>query len=109
VKVMLVMWSDGSYTGNSAEDYRAWTDYESGLRADGVYADAGQFRDTESGRVVITRLAGGGSEAGPVVPSGGSTLSGYYLLDCDSLEDATEYARRAPLYGSVEIRQLVEF
>jgi hypothetical protein len=110
MKVMLLMWSDGSYSGaGTAEDYAAWGDYESGLRADGVYVAAGQFHEGAAGRVVPTALASPDHGAARPPEPGDTVLSGYYLLECASLDDAVEYGRRAPLYGSVEVRQLVEF
>ena len=38
-------------------------------------------------------------------------LGGYYLLDCDSLEEAVEYAKRIPSasFGSIEIRPVMMF
>ena len=36
-------------------------------------------------------------------------LGGYYLLDCDSLDEALEAAARCPgaLYGSIEVRPII--
>ncbi|MDQ5821545.1 MAG: YciI family protein [Actinomycetota bacterium] len=38
------------------------------------------------------------------------TLGGFYLLECDSLDDAVELAAKIPgaQYGSVEVRPVVE-
>ncbi len=38
-------------------------------------------------------------------------LGGYYLLDCDSLDDAIKYAAMIPSakYGTVEVRPLMVF
>lgn len=38
-------------------------------------------------------------------------LGGYYILECPDLDEAIEWAARIPgaMYGSVEIRPLVEF
>ena len=38
-------------------------------------------------------------------------LGGYYLLDCDNLDEAIEYASKIPSakLGSIEIRPLMEF
>ena len=38
------------------------------------------------------------------------TLGGYYLLDCDSLDDAVDLAAKIPgaQYGSIEVRPVVE-
>ncbi len=38
-------------------------------------------------------------------------LGGFYLVDCDNLDEALEFARRVPdvKRGSIEIRPVVEF
>jgi hypothetical protein len=38
------------------------------------------------------------------------TLGGYYLLECDSLDDAVDLAAKIPgaQYGSIEVRPVVE-
>lgn len=38
-------------------------------------------------------------------------LGGFYILDCDTLEEATEYAAQIPdaVGGSIEVRPILEF
>jgi len=106
MKVMLVMWSDGSYDGGDAEeDYAAWMRYEQALRGDGVMSDSGQFAEVEDARAVVTSI----SRHPDAEPEPSRALSGYYLLDVADLDAATDYARRAPLYGTVEVRPIVEY
>ncbi|WP_170116439.1 YciI family protein [Rathayibacter caricis] len=112
MKVMLLMRSDGSYAGgDAAEDYAAWADYEASLKADGVFVESAQFADAAGGTSVGTDLAKADQEGGASSPSqmeGHSTLVGYYVLDCPDRDDALPYARRAPLYGSVEVYELAQ-
>lgn len=109
MKVMLMMWSDGSYAGgDSEEDYAAWADYEATLRDDGVFVASGQFADAGGVLSVTTDLTSPDAAAGRTTPAR-SGLVGYYLLDCPSHDDAVRAARRAPLYGSVEVRELAEY
>ena len=37
-------------------------------------------------------------------------LGGYYLIDCDDLDDALDWAAKMPAatYGSIEVRPLME-
>jgi len=110
VKFMLLMWSDGSYAGgDAAEDYAAWADYETSLKADGVCVESGQFADVSDALSVETDLTASNGEGG--APSHSSTtgrsgLVGYYLLECADRDAAVRHARRAPLYGSVDVREL---
>jgi len=100
------MWSDGSYDGGDAEgDYAAWMRYEQALRADGVMSESGQFAEVEDARAVVTSI----SRHPDAEPEPSRALSGYYLLDVADLDAATDYARRAPLYGTVEVRPIVEY
>ncbi|MDQ1082411.1 MULTISPECIES: YciI family protein [Microbacterium] len=106
MKVMLVMWSDGSYEGGDAEeDYAAWARFEESLRADGVVTDTGRFGPAGDARATVTSI----TRHPDVAPQPSEALSGYYLLEVADLDAAAEYARRAPLYGTVEIRPLVEY
>lgn len=106
MKVMLVMWSDGSYDGgDAAEDYAAWMRYEQALRADGVLSDTGQFAEAANARAVVTSI----SRHPDAEPQPSPALSGYYVLEVADLDAAADYARRAPLYGTVEVRPIVEY
>ncbi|WP_208544850.1 hypothetical protein [Rathayibacter festucae] len=110
---MLLMRSDGSYAGgNTAEDYAAWADYEASLKTDGVLVESARFADASGDVSVETDLAAAGAERG--TPSLSRTeersaLVGYYLLDCSTRDDAMHYARRAPLYGSVDVHELAQY
>lgn len=106
MKVMLIMWSDGSYEGGGdADDYAAWADYEQTLRTDGALSDSGHFAEPAEGRMIVTAI----SRHPDAEPRPSASLSGYYLLEVGDLAAAEEYARRAPLYGTVEVRPLVEY
>ncbi|PPG40951.1 hypothetical protein C5C30_09095 [Rathayibacter sp. AY2B5] len=113
MKIMLVMRSDGSYAGGDApEDYAAWADYDASLKADGVLVDSGRFADASGDVSVETDLTVAGRESGTPAPSRAeerSALVGYYLLDCPTRDDAVRYARRAPLYGSVEVHEQAQY
>ncbi|MFJ4036992.1 YciI family protein [Microbacterium sp. NPDC090007] len=106
MKVMLVMWSDETYEGGDAdEDFAAWMRYEQSLRVDGVIVESGRFAEVEHSRAVVTSI----SRIPDAEPRPSRTLSGYYLLEVGDLDAATEYARQAPLYGTVELRPLLEY
>ncbi|GLK16788.1 YciI family protein [Herbiconiux flava] len=108
MKVMLMMWSDGSYAGGgSAEDYAAWADYGASLRDDGIFVASGQFAEAGGGVSITTDPSTPDGPAGTTPARAG--LVGYYLLDCSSHDEAVRAARRAPLYGSVEVRELAKY
>lgn len=105
VKVMLIMWSDGSYAGGGDADGRAWAEYEQTLRADGVLSSSGHFAEPSDAGVIVTAI----SRHPDAEPQPTAALSGYHLLEVADRAAAEEYARRAPLYGTVEVRPLVEY
>ncbi|MCJ1709023.1 YciI family protein [Microbacterium sp. VKM Ac-2923] len=106
MKVMLLMWSDDSYSGGGdAADYAAWAEFEQVLRGDGVLTDSGHFAEPVDARTVVTSISAEPDAALEPSPA----LAGYYLLEVDGLDTASAYARRAPLYGTVEVRPLVQY
>ncbi|WP_162236965.1 YciI family protein [Agreia sp. Leaf283] len=108
-----MMWSDGSYAGGgTADDYAAWADYETLLKREEVFVESGQFADAGESLSIKTALTLPDSTAGKTTPlqtSENSALVGYYVLECPSRAEAVRFARLAPLYGSVEIRELAEY
>ena len=58
----------------------------------------------------VVRVRGGETEtAESSAAADEETLSGYYLLDCESLDEATAYAAKIPSakVGYVEVRQML--
>ena len=58
------------------------------------------------------RVRGGATEAtdGPFAETK-EQLGGYYILDCENLDEAIEYAAKIPsaAYGSIEVRPVLVF
>ncbi|GMM96153.1 YciI family protein [Microbacterium luteum] len=108
MKAMLLMRSDGSYTeGEQAADYAAWAEYEESLKRDGVFLASGQF-DSEAARAIRTELSSTSRDdrtENPPIDAAG-TLVGYYMVECTDRDEAARYARRAPLYGFVEVHPI---
>ena len=90
--------------GGGDADGRAWAEYEQTLRADGVLSSSGHFAEPSDAGVIVTAI----SRHPDAEPQPTAALSGYYLLEVADRTAAEEYARRAPLYGTVEVRPLVE-
>ena len=88
--------------GGSGSQARAVID---GLEADGVLSSSGHFAEPSDAGVIVTAI----SRHPDAEPQPTAALSGYYLLEVADRAAAEEYARRAPLYGTVEVRPLVEY
>ena len=70
----------------------------------GVLVSTAGLRPSAEG--VRIRLRGGKLSAvdGPFTESK-EVMGGYYVIECDSMAEALDWARRVPLaYGSVEVR-----
>ena len=112
MKYMLWMWAEGDATGGTKDDFEAWDDFEQEARDAGVYLDGGAFQSPGDGRLVRTTLSG--ADLGDAVKTGTFSpgpvqLAAFYLLRCEDLGEATVWANRLPTYGSVEVRELVEY
>jgi len=75
----------------------------------GVRVASGRLADTSVATTV--RLRGGQRllSDGPFAEAK-EVLAGFYLLDCEDLDEAVDYAARIPsaAYGAVEVRPVVE-
>jgi hypothetical protein len=75
------------------------------MREAGVYIDSGQLSSRDSSKLV--RVTAGQAEVSDGPPSGaGPAPTAYFVIDCDGLNDALDWAARIPAaaYGSIEVR-----
>lgn len=96
----------------SPEDYQAVMSAHATLQAD--LAASGEFVGTEGLTTVDARTVRV-RDGAPVVTDGPFTeakevLAGYYLVECESLERATEIAARLPeaAYDPIEVRRIMD-
>jgi hypothetical protein len=93
------------------EKLRAAMDtYVDGLRASGELVDGEGLADPSTARVVRVQNGVPAVTDGPFLESK-EHFGGYMIVDCDSLERATEIARLfppLPVGGAMEIRQLMD-
>jgi hypothetical protein len=86
----------------------AWLEYTDWLLKKG-YHSAGE-RLAGSAAATTVRVRGGNRLVtdGPYTETK-EVLGGYYILDCDGLDEALEAAARCPgaIYGSIEVRPLI--
>jgi hypothetical protein len=89
------------------DEYRA---YEAWLEERGVKLAGEALQDTSQATTVRVRDGGAMTTDGPFAETK-EQLGGFYLLECDNLDDALEAARRCPgsTYGSIEVRPVFDF
>ncbi len=85
-----------------------WLELTEGLRAAGLLVANGALHRTESATTVRVRDGEIEMTDGPFAVTK-EVLVGFYLLDCDGLDEALRHAARFPtaVFGSVEVRPLV--
>jgi hypothetical protein len=100
-----------------------WASMSPEQRAEGIKAHAELRRDLiESGEMVIAEALADPAQAKRVLSGGGRTtvsdgpfaelkehLAGFYLVECESIDRAIEYAARIPeaALGTVEVRPVM--
>jgi hypothetical protein len=112
VKYMALIYGDESvWEGFSDEDrtavYRRYGEFGDAGRDAGVVVDGSELADSRDATTVRVRDDETLVTDGPYaeVKEG---LGGFYLLECDSLEEALDWAARIPgaEHGAVEVRPL---
>ena len=80
------------------------------IREAGVMLGGEALHPTTTATTVRVRNGQTASTDGPFAETK-EQLGGYYLLDCDNLDDAIKWAAKIPgaREGSIEIRPLMEF
>ena len=88
------------------ERYRAFGEE---VREAGKFVAGGRLRPTSTASSVRVRDGELAVTDGPFAETK-EQLGGYYLLDCDDLDEAIAYARKIPAaeHGSIEVRPLWE-
>lgn len=85
-----------------------WQELTRELRDAGLLVDNSPLHSVETATTV--RVRGGETEItdGPFAVTK-EVLAGYYILDCDGLDEALRHAARLPTarYGSVEVRPVM--
>lgn len=88
---------------------KPWTDYTNRLIADGVMVAGDALMPVEMATSV--RVRGGKTETmdGPFAETK-EQLGGYYIIDCETLDDAIRYAAMIPSadHGTIEVRPVMD-
>ena len=101
--------------GDEAEERRRWSqlplwlELTDGLREAGLLETNGALHRTEAATTVRVRNGETVMTDGPFAVTK-EVLAGFYVLDCDGLDEALRHAARFPTarYGSVEVRPIMD-
>jgi hypothetical protein len=113
MKYMLLIYSEPPEREPTPEEWAAsmpaWVAYGEELRKRGAYIDAAPLANKASATTVRVRDGQRVVTDGPFAETK-EVLGGYYIVEAPSIDGALEAAAMCPgaLYGSVEVRPIVE-
>ena len=92
-----------------AEVYRDYDAYHSALRAAAKTPEGAQLHATRTAKSVRVRDGRRSVTDGPFAETA-EQLAGYYLIDCEDLDEALDWAARIPAaaVGTIEVRPLMQ-
>jgi hypothetical protein len=110
MQYMLLVYGDPAEWNVTDDELPAIYEEYAAVSRDKATKHGAQLMGTETAKTV--RIRGGETLVtdGPFAETK-ETLGGYYLIEADSIEDATTLAAKIPsarIGGSVEVRQVVE-
>jgi hypothetical protein len=102
-------WAERSEADQAAELGR-WEAYTKAISDEGIMRGGDALQPTASATTVRVRDGETQVTDGPFAETR-EQLGGYYMVECDTLDQAIEAARRIPSAdtGSVEVRPVMEF
>ena len=112
MRYMLLIYGDETQQEAGAPDAPEisppWLEYTSWLLREGIHTAGERLAGSSTATTVRVRDGNRLVTDGPFAETK-EVLGGYYLLDCDSLDEALEAAARCPgaLYGSIEVRPII--
>ena len=111
--LLLIYHSEADNANRSAEDQQAqiaeyWA-FTQEVQEKGVYGAGDALQSTATATTVRVREGKTVTTDGPFAETK-EQLGGYYILNCDNLDQAIEYAAKIPdaKGGSIEIRPIME-
>ena len=112
--LLLIYGDETGWSGLSPEEQavemKAWYDYTAWLREKGWYLGGEALDPTPSATTVRVREGKTLTTDGPFAETK-EQLGGYYVVQCENLDEAIEAASKIPSvgYGSIEVRPITEF
>jgi hypothetical protein len=99
---------DDGGSGDAPEIPPAWMEYTNWLLREGIHSAGEQLAGSSSATTVRVRDGNRLVTDGPYTETK-EVLGGYYIIECDNLDEALEAAARCPgaLGGSIEVRPIV--
>ena len=114
MQYMLLIYGDPNVQQELSEGDRnammgEYFEYTEGLRQAGVFVEGSALESTQTATTVRQRDGKQLITDGPFAETR-EVLGGYYVLECESLDDALAHAGRCPgaRVGSIEVRPIMQ-
>jgi len=108
MKYLLLMYTDESEAPQDTSELQAiWKDFRKEIQASDVFVSSGGIPSLDATTTVRVREGKSLITDGPFAETH-EQLGGYFVLDCQDLDEALHWAAKIPAakYGSIEIRPL---
>ncbi len=113
VRYLMLMWADADAAGGDESDLQAWVDFDEQVKAAGAFVLNGALAPAASeARLVQTAIAGhalGGAVERRPFAEGERQIQAFYIMECDGMDAAVEWANKLPTYGYVEVREFLQY
>ncbi len=113
MRYLMLMWADADAASGDESDLQAWVDFDEQVKSAGAFVLNGALTPAASeARLVRTAIAGHPMEVAVErrpFADGARQIQAFYLMECDGMEAALEWANRLPTYGYVEVRELMQY
>jgi len=92
-----------------AAEMKEWFAYTEAMRTAGAFLAGDPLHGIETATTITAHDGNVISTDGPFAETK-EILGGYYMVDVENLDQATEWAEKCPIarYGSVEVRPIME-
>jgi hypothetical protein len=115
MRYMLLLWENEAISAAQSKEEREavfaeYMAFTSDIRAKGVYQAGDPLLPSETASTVRVRNGKAVTTDGPFAETR-EQLGGYYIVECETLEEACGYAARIPgaRDGAIEVRPIMEF
>jgi hypothetical protein len=115
MQYLLLIYEEESYwqelpPEQMANELKPWREYADWLREKGWYVGGQALQPTPTAKTVREREGKTLTTDGPFAETK-EQLGGYYLVECDDIDEAVEAASRIPsvVRGSIEVRPIMDF
>lgn len=110
MRYLLLIYQNEADAVHTEEELQKWFDYTERLKASGCHLGGEALQPVATATTVRERDGEVITTDGPFAETK-EQLGGFYMIDCEDLDEALEWAGRIPSVGrgSVEVRPIMEF